>query len=305
MKRALSICLVLFSLSSAASLASLAATEGAVGAVISQGQISRSDQESLLKIGKALRKSFSDITEEEEYYIGRSVAALILSTYPVYENEPLTRYINTIGQAVVFSSERPEIYAGYHFLVLDTGEVNAMAAPSGFIFITRGLLERCDDEEMLASILAHEVGHVCAKHGLRSIKKSRLVDAFRVIGEEAGRKYASEELAELTAIFEDVLGDIVATLIERGYDRKFEYEADEMSVEFAAETGYSPQGLLGFLQTMVGDSSAVSGKGWFKTHPTAEERIKRTEKNLRAIKNPPQEEPLRTARFERMKAGLK
>ena len=73
------------------------------------------DAEAIVKTAKTLRNSFADITEEEEYYIGRAVSALILSRYTVYENRSLTSYINIVGNAVAFHSDRPETYAGYHF----------------------------------------------------------------------------------------------------------------------------------------------------------------------------------------------
>lgn len=286
-------------------LTSCSVVQQGAGILAETGQISESDRQSIVKTSQAVRQTFADITEEEEYYIGRSVAALILARYPVYENDALTRYVNTVGQAVVFSSNRPETYAGYHFLILDTEEVNAMAAPGGFIFVSKGLLERCQNEEMLAAILAHEVGHVCAKHGLQSIKKSRLIDAFRIIGEEAAQRYGSEELAQLTSIFEDVLGDIVEKLIERGYDRKFEHEADGLAVKFAALTGYSPQGLAAFLGTLAGDSAAASGKGWFKTHPTPESRLERVRKDIASLKQVPGGESVRTQRFKQSVGVLK
>src|SRR4030042_1477289 len=169
-------------------LGSCAAVESGADILAGTGQISASDRQSILKTSQAVSATFSQITEEQEYYIGRSVAALILAQYPAYDNAALNNYINTLGQAIVFNSNRPEIYAGYHFLVLDTEEVNALSAPGGFIFISKGLIRRCKNEEMLASILAHEVGHVCAKHGLQAIKKSRLVDAFKVIGTGAARR---------------------------------------------------------------------------------------------------------------------
>jgi predicted Zn-dependent protease len=269
------------------------------------GKISESDRKAIVQTSEAVRSTFADITEQEEYYIGRGVAALVLSRYPVYDNQALTDYVNTVGQAVVFSSDRPEIYAGYHFLVLDTEEVNAMSAPGGLIFVSKGLVRRCKNEEMLASILAHEVGHVSAKHGLQSIKKSRLLDAFALIGKQAAQRYGPEELSQLTTIFEGALGDVVDTLILRGYDRKFEYEADALAVKYAAATGYAPKGLLDFLKTMVGDSSAVSGKGWFKTHPTPEERIERIKPQTASLGANIVEEPVRTKRFQRTLAGLK
>jgi predicted Zn-dependent protease len=286
-------------------LASCAAVQQGADILAGAGQISESDRQAITKTSQAVSATFSEITEEQEYYIGRSVAALILAQYPAYDNPALTTYINTLGQAIVYSSDRPEIYAGYHFLILDTEEVNALSAPGGFIFISKGLIRRCHNEEMLASILAHEVGHVCAKHGLQAIKKSRLVDAFRVIGQEAARRYGPEELAELTTAFEGALGDVVETLVVRGYDRKYEYEADGLAVKFDVAVGYSPKGLTDFLQTMVDDSSAAAGKGWFKTHPSAEQRIEKVKAQLNALSVVPEEAQVRTERFEQSMTALK
>lgn len=281
-------------------LAACAELQEQIGSI----KITESDRQALQRTGQALRNSFSDITEEEEYYIGRAVAAMILSRYPVYQNQELTEYVNRIGSAVAAYSTRPEIYAGYHFLVLDSDEVNAMAAPGGFVFITRGLLERCRNEEMLGCVLAHEVGHVAAKHGLKSIKKSRLIDAFRIMGQEAAKKYGPEELSELTAVFENVLGDIAESLIERGYDRKYEYEADQLGVEVGARTGYNPQGMIAFLETMV-EPEAGAAKGWFDTHPSASDRIGRLEKTVSQLDAGSGGEESRADRFARIAGALK
>lgn len=268
-------------------------------------KMSSEDKEAALKIAEGVRKSFAEISEEEEYYIGRAVAALILSRYPVLTNNRLTSYVNLVGNAVALYSDRPEIYAGYHFLILDTSEVNALAAPGGFIFITKGLLLRCRNEEMLAAVLAHEIGHVSAKHGLRSIKKSRLIDAFKIIGQEAAKRYGPEEIRNLTTIFEGVLSDIVEALIERGYDRKYEYEADKLAVEFAARIKYEPKGICDFLKTMIEPSQAGSDKGWFRTHPSAEDRIQRLDKQISRLSIPDNEVvSLRLKRFKQATGGL-
>jgi beta-barrel assembly-enhancing protease len=258
-----------------------------------------------VEAGQKLRSSFADITEEEEYYIGRSVSALILGRYPVYQNDALTQYINLVGNAVALYSDRPEIYAGYHFLVLDTEEVNAMAAPGGMIFVTKGLLRRCRDEETLGLILAHEVGHVCAKHGLQAIKKSRLTDAFTFLGTQALQRYGPQEIAQLTTLFEGVLSDIVEQLVVRGYDRQSEFEADGLAIKFGTSTGYEPGGIVRFLRTMVGDSSAAAGKGWFKTHPSPEQRIEQLNGTIAALGRTPGIDPVRTQRFRQNIALLK
>jgi beta-barrel assembly-enhancing protease len=297
--------LIFVALFMAAFLACCSVVQQGADILTASGKISESDRQAIVKTSEAVRSTFADITEIEEYYIGRSVAALILSRYKVYDDQALTLYVNTVGQTVVYSSDRPEIYAGYHFLILDTDEVNALSAPGGLIFVSKGLVLRCRNEEMLASVLAHEVGHISARHGLQSIQKSRLLDAFRLIGREAARRYGPEELSQLTNIFEGALGDIVNTLILNGYDRKFEYEADTLAAKTTSAAGYAPQGLVDFLQTMVGDASAVSGKGWFKTHPRPEQRIERAKPQVASYGANLGDEPVRTKRFQQTVAGLK
>ena len=286
-------------------LAQCSVVQQGAGVLGDAGKISEKDKDSIVKTSEAVRSTFSEITEQEEYYIGRAVSALILSRYKVLGNSGLTDYVNVCGKTVSYSSDRPETFGGYHFLVLDTDEVNALAAPGGFIFVTKGLVERCKDEEMLASILAHEIGHVSAKHGLQSIKKSRLVDAFKVLGKEAATRYGSKELAELTGIFENVLGDIVESLVEKGYDRKYEYEADKLGVKFAAATGYDPNGLARFLKTMTGGPTAGGAKGWFKTHPSAEDRLGKVNAQIKGMGAVPKTLDVRTARFLQAAKGLK
>jgi len=225
--------------------------------------------------------------------------------YPAYQDDDLTHYVNSVGMAVAYHSDRPETFAGYHFLVLDTEEVNALSAPSGFIFISKGLLKRCKDEEMLGCVLAHEVAHVQEKHGLQAIKNSRLVDAFALIGEKAVQKYRPEKLAKLTDVFEDALGDIAGKLIERGYDRKYEYEADRLSIKIAARTGYDPKGLTGFLETIRQDPAQGEEKGWFKTHPSAADRIERAHKEISSLSFIPEKVSARTARYKKAVQGLR
>jgi len=259
----------------------------------------------VVSVAMKFRSSFAEITEEEEYYIGRAVAAIILSKYRVTDNAALTQYVNTIGNAVALFSDRPEIYAGYHFLILDSDEVNALSAPGGLIFVTRGLLKRCSDEEMLGLVLAHEIGHVSAKHGLQAIKKSRLTEAFTYLGGQAARTWGSAELVQATNLFEGALDDIVQQLVVRGYDRSAELEADALAVRFAARTGYEPAGIQRFLKTMVGDKSGASGSGWFKTHPSAEQRLEKVAAQIGAISPVPKIDAARTSRFKQATSGLR
>ena len=101
-----------------------------------------------------------NLTQEQEYYLGRAVAARIMSIYPVSDDKKLTAYLNLVGQAVLAFSDSPESFRGYHFVVLKSSEFNALSAPSGFVFVSSGMIEKMPDEDALASVLAHEIAHV-------------------------------------------------------------------------------------------------------------------------------------------------
>jgi len=263
-----------------------------------QGVITEEQKDSIDKVAVAVEHSFEDLTEEQEYYLGRSVAAKILSQYPVYENDRLTTYVNKVGTAVSYTSDRPEIYGGYHFLVLNSEEINAFACPGGFIFVTRGLLSTCQDEEALACILAHEVGHVCAKHGLKAIKKSRLMDAFDVLLTETSKHYSQEQLSKLTGAFDGALGDIVDQLVVNGYSRQQEYEADQLSLRYATSAGYAASGLTESLEAMASSTQKSTGAGFFKTHPDPNDRLEKVRGEISSKGYSGSPDPSRTKRFD-------
>lgn len=275
-------------------------------------QISDEDKELLLKTGEALRSSFQDLTDEEEYYIGRSVSALILSRYKVWNNQAAINYLNLLAQAISLYSDRPEIYAGYHVLTLDSEEINALSAPGGFIFITRGLLRLCPNEDSLAGIIAHEIGHISARHGLQAIKKSRLLEAFKLLASEAAERLAPDKMKQLTDIFEGALEDIVAELIERGYDRKAEYEADSLALKTLRRSGYSAQGLVNFMEELAkkeeinkNKEKARALKGWLSTHPAPQERLKRLETEISSWREGMEILEIRTTRFQKIASTWK
>jgi predicted Zn-dependent protease len=230
-------------------------------------------REAISKTAGALRKGFSDLTDEEEYYIGRAVAATILSKYRPVEDPSRTAYINSVGRILARYSSRPETFAGYHFLLISSDEINAFAAPGGFVFITTGLYSKLKTEEQLAGVLAHEISHVTLRHGLSAIKTANLTQAFTIIGTEAAKEYGGKELGQLTAAFENSIGDIVNQLVVNGYSRNQEYDADNEALRVAFKAGYDPAGLTEFLGTLAALAGKGGGAGFYKTHPPASERL--------------------------------
>ncbi len=148
-----------------------------VGTVVGYGMgaLTQQDKEAIDRLAIQTSKAVRPMTDQEEYYLGRAVAAAVLGQYRLYGSEPLTSYVDSIGQAVALASDRPSTYGGYQFVVLDNDEVNALSCPGGIIFITRGMVQKAKNEEELAAILAHEVAHVNHKDGLASIQRSRWV----------------------------------------------------------------------------------------------------------------------------------
>lgn len=212
------------------------------------------------------------ISEEEEYYVGRAVAAKIVGTYQLSTDAYLTRYVNLIGKTVALNSDKPFTYGGYHFAVLDTPEINAFAAPGGTIFITSGMVRTTSNEDELAAVLAHEVAHVSKRDGIAAIKSARWTQALTLIGTTAAKNYTSSEISQLVSIFEGSIDDVFKTLVVNGYGRSQEYAADEAAVLTLAKCGYDPRALVSFLKRLE-QRGKSSGGGITQTHPGTADRI--------------------------------
>ncbi len=228
--------------------------------------------QSAVKGGAAVAKSMEDFTPEQEYYIGRAVTATLLRTYRPLNNQAAGDYVNTLGQSLALFSEMPLTYGGYHFQIVDSDEINAFAAPGGFILVTRGLIRCCPNETALAAVLAHEIAHVQHRDSLRAIKKSRVTEALGIIGGEAVKHAGGAELNQLTGIFADSVGDVMTTMVNNGYSRAYEFEADQAALAILDRAGYDPSGLALMLHGM--NSRLVPGRADFaRTHPAPSARI--------------------------------
>jgi predicted Zn-dependent protease len=274
----------------------LTATEKVATQAGSIGVIRPSYAQSIIKSASAVSKSIEEFTPEQEYYIGRSVAAVILTKYPPHTNQPANEYLNLLGQTLAQVSDMPEIFRGYRFLVLNSDEINAFATPGGHIFVTRGLLRCCRNEDAVAAVLAHEIGHIQLKHGIQAIKKARITDALTTIAAEGARTLAPNEVAMLTETFGGAIMDITTTLINNGYSRSFEYEADNAAQTILRRLGYDPNGLVEMLMVM-GKNLKPGETGFAKTHPAPQDRIDEIQPKLGGKYSEVQTPKARQARF--------
>lgn len=239
---------------------------------VQAGVINQTQANAIVRSASAVAKTFEDITPEQEYYIGRAVAATVLTRYLPYPEDDANRYVNLLGQTLAQASDRPETFGGYHFLVLETDEVNAFAAPGGLILVSRGMLRLCSTEDQLAAVLAHEIGHIQGRHGLRAIKTARLTTAFNVIAAEGAKAATGGQTAQLIEAFEGSITDVTSTLMNNGYSRDLEREADQTAVVILKRVGYDPKALVTMLSAMD-KKMPRNGAGFAKTHPDPKERI--------------------------------
>ena len=250
------------------------------------------------KAGKKAVVAARGISDSEEYFVGRAVAARILSKYPLYNNQAATLYVNEVGQAVAKKSSRPTTYKGYHFAVLDSSEPNAFACPGGIILVTRGLIKECANEDELAAVLAHEVAHIAHKDGINSIKKARWSQVLTTAGAEATRQYAGGVAGNLVTLFEGSIDDVFKTIVVNGYSRKAEENADRDAVSILTKAGYNPAALANLLNKMT--SKGAGGRGIYRTHPPTSDRLAKVKAVVRETPASPSEEA-RTKRFQEEK----
>jgi len=261
------------------------------------GVVTDDQAKSITKVTTAVAKSFEEITPEQEYYIGRSVGAVLVNKYKPYPNGPANDYLNVLGQTLAQASDRPETFGGYHFLVLDSPEINAFAAPGGLIFVSRGMLRCCRSEDAVAAVLAHEIAHIQLRHGLQAIDKSRVTEALTTLGAEGAKSLGGQKLADLTKVFEGSISDVTSTLVNNGYSRSFEREADAAAVKILTRVGYDPNGLVAMLTEME-KNLKPGGLDFAKTHPPPRSRIEDIER-LQTGGKALTEVPARQARFRK------
>ncbi|MDR1838875.1 MAG: M48 family metalloprotease [Treponema sp.] len=204
--------------------------------------------------GTVTAQALDDISLVEEYYIGRDVAANVLSGYKLWDGNPrLTAYLNLLCAALVINSPNPSLYNGYHVAIIDSDEINAFATPGGHILITRGLISSAKSEEALAGVIAHEIAHIQLRHGLRAIKTNR-------------------DMEDWFAQFNQTGSETIVSAINRGFSQIQEFDADITALSFLTIAGYSPEGLIEMLEELQKTQGGTSG-GFNSTHPSPTARL--------------------------------
>ncbi|MDR1211091.1 MAG: M48 family metalloprotease [Spirochaetaceae bacterium] len=227
-----------------------------------------------IESGKAWSRAGEEFTPEQEYYLGRAVGANILSFYKVYTANPaLTGYVNRICQTIAINSPLPDIYNGYHVAILDSDEINGFATSGGHIFLTRGLIACAESEDALAAVIAHEIAHIQLQHSLEAIKKGRKTQAILTTAGSIAGAIDNDNIAALTDAFGESIQSAISTMVNSGYARDQEFDADKTALGLMAEAGYDPAALIEMLTVLKTNQGGQPNRGFAKTHPSPQDRI--------------------------------
>lgn len=235
------------------------------------------DFNKVVDTAKDVKSAVSGPDEEDERAMGQAVAATLLGASKPLADPAIQRYVNRVGLWVALQSSRPEL--PWRFAVLDNPNVNAFATPGGYVFITRGLLEKMQTEAELAGALGHEIAHVERKHHLNAMKKEA---GMKLLGQGTQFLLSRSGTAQATdmAALNQVAG-VAKGLYTRGLDKADEYEADRVGAILAARAGYDPYGLAQVLQTLDSFSAESSQLALlFKTHPRPSDRLAQLDRSL-------------------------
>jgi hypothetical protein len=210
----------------------------------------------------------------EELALGPEITGRILGARPLWDEALAQWRVNLVGQWVAAQTSRPQL--PWTFGVIDTPEVNAFAAPGGYILLTRGLYELLSSDSELAAVLGHEISHCVQRDHYNVIRKQELATAGK-----------DRALRSVDAGYDSVAGTHArryveqhgATIMLTALDREAEYRADEGAQVYLARAGLNPLALYSVLQKFVAlgrDSPSLAQL--YKTHPPFDSRIDRIDK---------------------------
>ncbi len=212
----------------------------------------------------------------QEASVGASEHQKALAQYGVYDNQNVQNYVRSIGEKIVPFTERKDV--NYTFTVLDSPVINAFALPGGYVYVTRGLMAWANSEAELAGVMAHEIGHVNARHSAARYSQSVAAQlGLSVLGAVTSTPSISQAAS---------LG---TNLYLAQYSQSQEYESDSLGIRYLSRAGYDPKAMSGFLQQLNREkalSGGSNGAGFFASHPSTPARVQRSSNEAASVQVP-------------------
>lgn len=224
----------------------------------------------LVSLSPAVVQAFTVISEAQEVALGQQADQEVLKRFGRYEDPALEAYVAGVGERLLKGVETRGFQ--YQFKVLDSQEVNAMALPGGYVYVTRGMLAELNSEAELAGVLGHEIAHVTQRHAAKQLTRAlgyQILTLGLMALSPGGREYAGQWGMVMSQLFQLAL---------LGYGREAELEADEIGLRYTYRAGYDPRVMGGFLRRLR-LKERLEGLAYhgFSTHPETGERVVKAE----------------------------
>ncbi len=290
-------------------MAACSALRSLPGSDIASGALSREAERNRDRIARNLvgvvqsgeYKKKASFSMEQEFYLGKSVAADVVTRLGGRALPPghaASRYLRDVGTVVALAAaelreqdDRPYPLKGYRFILVEASQVNAVGMPGGFVAVTSGAFRAVRGEDELAAVLAHEIAHIQKGHAIRPVEVAREQENL-----------TSAMLAGTSPVVHTFFGKAVSAaadfVLDKGYGKANELEADAFAARILSRAGYDPAALSAFLSRLTG---AAAEGGFFQRHPPAAERVAALAREGTASRAAA---PERTARFGRVVSSL-
>jgi predicted Zn-dependent protease len=236
-----------------------------------------------LALAAAAAGGCATISPQEEAALGAQMHYQIEHEAVLLRDPVVNRYVSGLGRKLAAAAGGGG--ESYRFFVIVDDEINAFAAPGGYIYVNTGTILRARNVSELAGVLAHEVGHVARRHVAQNVGRRRTANTARRIGVVAAAVAAGPAAAGAA----NLLGGLASVAALNSFDRDAEHEADAFAVEVLPRAGYDPEGLPSFFHTLMRQTSDLpsSSGSFLSDHPATEERIEATRRAIGTADLPP------------------
>jgi len=233
---------------------------------------------------------------EREIALGKQLAQEVDKTAKFINDPVVDEYVNRVAQNLVRNSDAR---VPFTIKVVDSDVVNAFALPGGFFYVNSGLILHADEESELAGVMAHEIAHVCARHGTKQATKGEIVNLASI----PAMIFIPYTWAGY-AIYQGMNFAIPLTFLK--FSRDDEREADYLGLQYMYKAGYDPNSFVAFFEKVEADEKKEPGTipKVFATHPPTPDRIEAVQKEIATILPARDEYIVSTSEFDSVKARL-
>jgi len=245
---------------------------------------------------RSVGKGLDFYSMEREIALGKQLAQEVDKSAKFIDDPVVNEYVNRVAQNLVRNSDAR---VPFTVKVIDSDVVNAFALPGGFFYVNSGLILHADEESELAGVMAHEIAHVCARHGTKQATKGEIINLASI----PAMIFIPYSWAGY-AIYQGMNFAIPLTFLK--FSRADEREADYLGLQYMYKAGYDPNSFVAFFEKVEADEKKEPGTipKVFATHPPTPDRIEATQKEIATILPARDQYIVTTSEFDQVKHRL-